>query len=99
MTVVYGLGVWMEFPTTRRLSIVRDLSIRDGKTGWGDYDVGAISVLYTRRQMTVVYGPGVRLEFSTTCRLSMDRDLSIRDGKNGSGTDGGGVRSIWPIIP
>ena len=30
MTVVYGLGVLMEFPTTCRPSMVRDVSIRDG---------------------------------------------------------------------
>ena len=38
MTVVYGPGVQIKFPTTRRPSIVRDLSIRDG-TGWGVRDV------------------------------------------------------------
>ena len=44
MTVVYGSGVWMEFSTTRRLSTARDLSIRDGTTGWGVYDVGVKSI-------------------------------------------------------
>ena len=44
MTVVYGPGVWIEFPTTRRSSTVRDLSIRDGKTGWGVRGVGAKSM-------------------------------------------------------
>ena len=44
MAVVYGPGVRMEFSTTRRASIVRDLSIRDGTTGWGVYDVGAKSI-------------------------------------------------------
>ncbi len=44
MTVVYGQGVWMKFSTTRRLSTARDLSIRDGTTGWGVYDVGAKSI-------------------------------------------------------
>ncbi len=33
MTVEYGLGVWMKFPMTRRLSIVCDLSIHNGKSG------------------------------------------------------------------
>ncbi len=41
ISVVYGLGVWMEFSTTRRQSTIHDLSIRDGKTGLGNYDVGA----------------------------------------------------------
>ena len=40
MTVVYGPGEWMKFSTTRRLSTARDLSIRDGTTGWGVCDVG-----------------------------------------------------------
>ena len=40
MTVVYGLCAWMENPTTRRLSIIRDLSICDGITGWGVHGVG-----------------------------------------------------------
>ncbi len=43
MTVVYGLGVQMKFSTTRQLSTARDLSIRDGTTGWGVHDVGAKS--------------------------------------------------------
>ena len=37
MTVVYGPGVWMKFPTTRRPSTARDLSIRDGTVS-GRYD-------------------------------------------------------------
>ena len=40
MTVVSGSGVRMKFSTTRRQSTVRDLSIRDGTTGWGVRDVG-----------------------------------------------------------
>ena len=40
MTVVYGPGVRMKFSTTRRPSTVRDLSIRDGRTGWGVHGVG-----------------------------------------------------------
>ncbi len=44
MTVVYGSGVWMKIPMTRRLSIIRDLSIHDGKAGWGVHGVGAKSV-------------------------------------------------------
>ncbi len=44
MTVVYGPGVWIDFSTTRRLSTIRDLSIRDGTTGWGVLDVGAKSI-------------------------------------------------------
>ena len=44
MTVVYGPGVRIDFSTTRRPSTVRDLSIRDGKTGWGVYDVDAKSI-------------------------------------------------------
>ncbi len=44
IAIVYGLDVWIEFPTTRRLSTIRDLSLRDGTTGRGVYDVGAKSV-------------------------------------------------------
>ena len=43
MTVVYGSGMRMKFPTTRRLSTIRDLSIHDGKNGWGVRDVGVKS--------------------------------------------------------
>ncbi len=43
MTIVYVLGVRMKFPTTRRQSTIRDLSIHDGKPEWGVYGVGAIS--------------------------------------------------------
>ncbi len=39
MTVVYGTGVLIKFPTTRRLSIIRDPSIRDGRTGWDIHGV------------------------------------------------------------
>ena len=35
MPVSYGSGARMKFSTTRRLCMYRDLSIRDGKTGWG----------------------------------------------------------------
>ncbi len=34
----------MNFSMTRRQSTVRDLSIRDGATGWGVCDVGAKSI-------------------------------------------------------
>ncbi len=46
MTAVYGLGVWIGFSMTRRLSTIRDLSIRDEKTGCGVHGVCVKFALY-----------------------------------------------------
>ena len=55
MAVVYGLGVQMKFSTTHRPSMTRDLSIRDGKTGWVIHGVG--------KKIRVTYNVPTALQF------------------------------------